>query len=289
MSNGRHYPFVETLKELRHQIIEATSRMKITADTSGMAENLFSSYIEPVIEHYEPIVSPLASHRGDILYRARKCIDGVPFDNLQDLYNPPSPSGRAKTLSNMPILYASSSMQTCLSEIDPKIGDLVNVVGLKYCNIEDGKFWFIGQLASFYKSNEHSRYVSEKQGLTGHAYFPERAKHSFIFQDSLINEIFSTLSSQEDGYVLNRFLIDAIRTKLGHETLLRGVVFLSVKDSPGINFAIFGDAIEQLEQGQINLLRITDIDNYGFVSYEVLKNGRHENGKIEWPESEISY
>lgn len=288
MSNGRRFLFAHKLKELRHNIIETTTRMKTTADNSSMAEELYQSYIKPIVSDFEPIISPLASHYGDTLYRARKCISGDPFDNIQDLYNPPSPSGRAFSSVNMPILYASSSIQTCLSEIDPKIGDIVNIVGLKYSTITDGKFWFVGQLASFYKSNEPSHYVSDRLALHQPAYFPEAARHSFVFQDSLINEIFSTLSSQSDEYVLNRYLIDEIRNKIPHDTSLHGVVFLSVKDSPGVNFAIFGDAIERLEHGQINMMEITDVDNYGFVAYKLLKNGVNNNGKIEWPEYELN-
>ena len=278
----KSFPYVETLKDLRQNIVRAVSRMRVTADTTGMAEALFQNYVQPIIQHYNPIVSSLAEHYGCRLLRARKCVGHTPFTDLTELLNPPIPSGRAFTSEDVSILYASTSMQTCLSETDPKIGDVINVVGLKYSEIRDRSFWFVGQLASFYKSSEPSHYVADRNELHLPAYFPEEARHSFLFQDALLNEVFSSFSSPEDGYALNRLLISAIRERLAPDTQLDGVVFLSTKDAPGVNFAVFGDAIQKLEVGQLNLIQIVDIDEYGYVAYKLLKNGSLHDGKITW-------
>jgi len=115
MSQFRCIPLRE-LMELRHKILDAKEKMDHMANKSGMAESLFGSFISPIISIYQPIISSLASHHSDDLYRVRKCINGKPFSDIKDLYNPLTPSGRACTKENVPILYASSSMQTCLSE-----------------------------------------------------------------------------------------------------------------------------------------------------------------------------
>ena len=280
----RSFHHVQTLKDLRQNIARSVSRMRVTADTTGMAETLFHNYMQPIIDHYNPIVSSLADHYGCRLLRARKCVDQTPFTELTDLLNPPVPSGRAFTSNDVPILYASSSMQTSLAETDPKIGELINVVGLKYSEIRDRSFWFVGQLASFYKSTEPSHYVADRNELHLPAYFPEEAQHSFLFQDALLNEVFSRFSSSADGYALNRLLIRAIQDKLAPDTQINGVVFLSTKDAPGVNFAIFGDAIQKLEVGQLNLVQVVDIDEYGYVAYKLLENGSLHDGKITWRE-----
>lgn len=287
MSDKQFFIFVERLKELRQSITSSVKRMSNTADRSGMAEALFADYIKPILDAYQPVISPLASHHGDTLYRARKCIGENPFNNIKDLYNPPTASGRAFTSSTMPILYASSSMQTCLAEKDPKIGDLFNIVQFEYTKIMDGQFWFIGQLGLFHKSNEPSHYLGDESQVKKQVYYAGWARHSWVFKDSLMNEIFSKISSQLDDYVLNRFLINEIRKKLPEERELDGVVFLSTKDSPGINFAIFGHSINKLEPRRVNLVRITDIDDYGFVAFKLLKNTKPKNGSLEWPEFEF--
>ena len=279
---GRSFIYVQMLKELRQNIEHGVSRMRMTADTTGMADQLFQDYVRPVIDHYVPIVSPLAEHYGCRLLRARKCIDQLPFTDIADLLNPPIPTGRALGSNVTAILYASSSMQTCLAETDPKIGDLLTVVGLDYTNIKDRLFWFVGQLASFSKSLEPSHYIADRKELHRTAYFPEEARHSFLFQDALLNEVFSLFSSPNDGFALSRLLIDAVQSKRTSSDELSGVGFLSTKDAPGVNFAIFGDAIQEIKTGQLNLVEIVDIDEYGFVAYKLLKNGSLHGDQITW-------
>lgn len=282
---SKYYIPVKQLKELRHNIIKAKHRMDNTADRSGLTERLFANYISPIVNIYQPIISSLASHNADLICRARKCIGDKPFNNIRDLYNPPMPSGRALASEKTPILYASSSHQTCLSEIDVKIGDLVNIATFRYSNIMNGKFWFVGQLGTFYKSQEQSRYLSDENTVQRPFYaHPEEATNSLVFKDLLINEIFSTLSSDADEYVLNRLLIETIRNNQPKKEDFYGVVFVSAKDAPGINFAIYGDAINKIEPSIVNLVRITDIDDYGCVGYKLLKNSSPKNGSLEWPE-----
>jgi hypothetical protein len=78
----RSFLYVEELKEMRHGIQRAVDRMTITADPSGLADELFRQYVAPIIEHHNPIVSSLASHYGDNLFRARKCVDGTAYSNI---------------------------------------------------------------------------------------------------------------------------------------------------------------------------------------------------------------
>ena len=82
--------------------------------------------------------------------------------------------------------------------------------------------------------------------------------------------------------------IDEIRKKLPEEKGFDGVVFLSIKDPPGINFAIFGHSINKLEPRVVHLVRITDIDDYRFVAFKLLKSAKTKNGSLEWPESELN-
>ncbi len=287
LMRDKHFIPVERLKELRHNVLSLKELMGNTADRSGIEEALFEDHIKPILDAYQPIISPLASHYGDTFYRARKCIDKKPFANIKELYNPPIPSGRAFSSNSIPILYASSSMQTCLSELSPKIGDLINIVHFEYKKIIDGQFWFIGQLGLFHKSNEASRFLGDKSLVEKPHFFPKWALHSWVYKDSLMNEIFSKVSSQLDNYVLNRSLIEEISKKLPEKKRLDGVVFLSTKDSPGINFAIFGRAIDKLVPRAVNLVRVTDIDNYGFVATHLLNSTMPMNGSLKWPEFEF--
>lgn len=285
--NNKIYFFIEGLKEQRHKIIEAKRHIDKESDISGIPERIFTDYIDQIVDSYQPILSSLASHYSNLIYRARKCIGDQPFNNKKDLYNPKKSTGRAKSSGNTPILYASSSMQTCLSEIDVEPGDLVNVAHFDYSDIMNGKFWFVGQLGSFFKSQDPSHYLSDENSVQNAFYvYPSEAKFSLVYLDNLINEIFAKLSSEDDDYILSRLLIEKIRKNEIEEKIF-GVVFLSVKDAPGINFAIFDEAIDSLKLSGANLVRITDIDNYGNVGYKLLKNSKPENNSLTWPEDEL--
>ena len=82
MSDAQVYIPVEQLSELRHKIIKAKNRMDKTADRSGLSEKLIADYISPIVKIYQPIISSLASHNSNLIYRARKCIDNKLFNNV---------------------------------------------------------------------------------------------------------------------------------------------------------------------------------------------------------------
>lgn len=291
MPKEQNYIPVEQLGPLRDKIIRAHRRICNSTDRSGMAENLFTEIIYPIVKTYPPIISPLNSYNGDTFYRARKCIDGNPFNNITEMYNPPVPSGRAYTTDHTSILYASSSMQTCLVEIEPKIGDLVCVAHFNYSDIKEGDFWFIGQVAPYFSSREVSCYLQDKNKIKRYNYLDPQPLSSLIFLDNLINEIFSTLSSDLDNYELNGFLIEAIKKKTQNQQKFYGMTFVSTKDAPGLNFAIFEDAINKLKPTMVNLLKIIDIDDYGSVQFHLLKNvnpNKSDAGCLDWPDNELS-
>ena len=289
VDRNQYFP-VRTLMDIKSSIKTEKMIIENTANKSGMTEQLFNSHIKPVVDIYRPVLSPLACHRSHTIYRARKCENDAPYTDLKkDLYNPPVPSGRAFAEEYIPILYASSSFQTALSEIGAKIGDLVNVMQLSYEAIKDNIFWFVGQLGHFYKSYELSRYIGDEGASQFHAYIgDQRAVNSLVYKDLLFNEVFSELSTEQDDYVLNRFLINAVREKVPSNSDFSGVVFKSCKDSPGTNFAIFGEAIEMLEPKMVNLVRITGVDDYGCIEYRLLKNATPRNNPLQWPEEEIT-
>lgn len=284
----KNYFSVQQLGLVRDNIIRKHRRLCNSSDRSGMAKSLFVEFIQPIMNTYPPIISTLGSHNGDNLYRARKCLDNNPFGNILDLYNPPTPSGRAS--ADDQVLYASSSMQTCLVEVGPKIGDLVCVAHFDYTDIKEGDFWFIGQIGPYYSSKEVSRYLHNSDEIKKYNYLDPQVLSSLVFLDNLINEIFSTLSSELDNYELNYFLINAIKTKRPDQQNFNGMVFLSTKDAPGLNFAISGKAITKLKPTMVNLLRITDIDDYGSIGFHLLKNvnpNNSDSGQLEWPDHEL--
>lgn len=273
---------LDTLRELRRKILVEKKRIDNLADTAGETEILFKKHILPVIKIYQPIISKLANHNSNSIYRARKCNNGVPFSNIKELYNPPSPSGRAFATNETPVLYGATSIQTALSETGAKIGDLIAIANFSYENLKAGQFWFVGQLGSFFKSQEETRYLEESNVIHKHFYTEPEIVNSLVFKDLLINELFSKISRPEDNYALNRFLIEEIKNGLSTDSNFKGVVFVSTKDAPGINFAIYGEAIKELKPQIVNLVKVTDIDEYGNICYKLLKNSNPSNGNLTW-------
>lgn len=288
MGWGAHFFSLEQLSEFRRGILNAKKRMDNSSDKRGLAEQLFVAFIKPILDIYLPVISSLADHHGGAVYRARKCINSEPFKKMEALYNPPVPSGRAYTNLNEPLLYASSSIQTALSEIDANIGDLVNVVHFDYTNIQNGEFWFVGQMAEHFKSNETSRYLNDPAGVLKPLYLEPHVRNSLVYNDYLINEVFSVLSSETDKYILNKLMIKAIRENQEISENLSGVVYRSVKDSPGLNFAICGDSIKRLRPKIVNLLEITAIDDYGSIAYKILGHSKSCDNKLNWDNADVS-
>jgi hypothetical protein len=112
---------------------------------------------------------------------------------------------------------------------------------------------------------------------------------SLVFKDLLINEIFSTLSSDEDRYELNQFLIENVEKSISKDRRFNGVVFISTKDAPGVNFAIYGEAIKDLKLSNVNLIEITSIDDYGCIGYKHLESSSSEDGNLHWDKDIHSY
>ena len=272
----------KNLIELRESILSRKRHINNLADTTGEAKKLYTEFIQPIMKVYNPIISPIGNHNSNLIYRARKCKDNKLFNHIEKLYNPPLPSGRAFASENKPILYGSSSIQTSLSEIDVKIGEIVSIASFDYTNIMDGNFWFIGQLGAFYKSQEGSRYLKDEKVVQKPFYTDHDVLISLVFKDLLINEIFSAISSEKDNYELNQYLIEEISNSTPNDNQFNGVLFISTKDAPGINFAIYDNAISGLKPSIVNLVRITDIDNYGCINYELLENSSPKDGKLKW-------
>ena len=145
-----------------------------------------------------------------------------------------------------------------------------------------GKFWFVGQLKTFSRSQEQSRYLADERTVQNPYYTEEKVINSLVFKDSLFNEIFSVLSTDADEYELNRLVIDAIRNKQAKKEDCYGVVFFSTKDAPGKNFAIYGVAIRKLKPSSVHFLKIMYIDDYGYIQFELLHNSKPKNDILEW-------
>jgi hypothetical protein len=249
--------------EFRRNIEAEIARMLKAEEKTGMANLIFHRHIKPVVDIYRPVISTLASHMGNSFYTFAE--------------------------ESTPILYASSSMQTSLSEINSEIGDFVNIVHFNYEDIKNHKFWFVGQLGSYYKSNEVSRYLGDNAAANFHAYLTPGVINSLVYKDLLFNEIFSVFSSEVDNYALNRYLIESVRESLDSDECFSGVIFKSVKDYPGTNFAIYGDAIQSLNPTMINLVEVTDIDDYGCIIYRLVKNTSPKREPLVWTEHELVY
>lgn len=289
MSNPTEFLTVDSLKLLRSEIHKRVNRILITENHDDIIEDLYNSCLKPTLKTYYPIISPLSEHHGAGVLRARQCSRDAPYTDVKDLLNPPAPSGRAYNDANTPILYASSSTQTCLAECNPKIGQFYTVAHFNYSAIASENYWFVGQLQTFQRSSEPSIYLADRKPVELPSFYPSAGQHSWVFTDSLINEIFSELSTENDNYLLNRYVISEVINTVASNKNLYGVVFNSVKSKPGTNFAFYGKSIDMLELSIVNLIEIIDIDDYGYIAYNVLKNSNpHGKPYLEWPEHEYT-
>ena len=139
---------VTDLNRCHRQLVEGVEIIRNSANTDGMAEQVFKESIAPIIPFYYPVTSPLVTGGKDFstrLLRARKCCPEGPYTMVKELLNPLVASGRAMAARRAPILYAATTMQTCFSESNARIGDRFNIIGLDYKQIADREFWFVGE------------------------------------------------------------------------------------------------------------------------------------------------
>ncbi len=270
---------INYLEEIRTKIIKKTTEMNRSGDVSEINKQRIISVIHMVLDVYQPIMSKLSENNSYFLYRIRINDANKNYTNVQDLYSPPQPTGRSAGNSDAQILYLASALQTCLTEKGAKIGDLVTEAIIDYKEIIDGSFWFVGQLEYFHRSQDLTNYLRDKPSVHNHYYADEEVVSSLIFFDSLINELFSSLSSAENGYFFNQYLIEEIKKTVGG---FYGVVFSSTKCDRGINFAVYGDAIAKLKFLSPSLLKITGIDSYGNYIFKWLDRAKIEGDKIIW-------
>ncbi len=159
---------VSSLNELRRLIINEKVKIDSVENKHEYVARLFERVITPIINAYNPVISPLGEHYSKILYRARKCKNSIPFKKIKELYNPDKSSGRAYVSDYLPILYASSSIQTALVEINAQPNDIINIAQFSYDEIKDKNYWFVGSLADYYKSNHLSSYIGDISAANYH-------------------------------------------------------------------------------------------------------------------------
>ncbi|WP_434728494.1 RES family NAD+ phosphorylase [Pseudomonas soli] len=181
------------------------------------------------------VVKTLAA--GSELFRARiarskKELQEILENPGAQLSAPPKLSAANNRMSaaGMPLLYVSQTLETCVAEVRPSIGDTV-VVGT-FSPTRDMTIFDFTALEGEFHHEALSLFERGQQ---------QRARHRHMLR-LLHEELGRPLRAQDTDYVMTQALTEFIRYHKGVE--FDGVAFRSVQNKEGINYVLFDSGDE---------------------------------------------
>jgi hypothetical protein len=115
-----------TLREVKERVRRARNM-----DVRSLSVDQVTQRIGLIMDGYHTVV---ISVQLNGLYRARKNIEGKPFETVSELWYPPAAAVRSRGRFNevgVPVFYACNRVPGAVIEIQPQIGDLITVLVVK--------------------------------------------------------------------------------------------------------------------------------------------------------------
>lgn len=211
---------------------------------------------------------------GSIFFRARECPSQYGYEHVKDILMPP-PSitkiGRANH-ERKPMLYAASSVDAALSEIQPEEGKMYHIAGFIVAESKEARLSIIGEhfhsartgyLRFFGIDPEHSVVKNlNEQGF-------HRSK-KILFIDSLLGDILSEPNARCKNYVGSRAIVDVIFHQLNRAG---GIIYPSVRHKFSTNICVKPDHfIDNFKIVTSCVVRVDEIWPNGFLEIKSLNN-----------------
>lgn len=206
------------------------------------------------------------------IFRARECYEGVPFENVKDLWEPPSEVtklGRCNDVKS-PMFYCSNHLGTALIET----------------GATNGSCWCLGEFSIISNDLECILMGLKEQSFlkqdTNYKHVDFWPKKKEILDSYLYNVFRKNGKRKKNVYIqtaaITQFVLNPEFTKN-----VDGVIYPSVAcGHNGINIAINPDrAREKLILQKVLFIQIENI-NQKQVKYRVLSEGEVEGERIKW-------
>lgn len=224
--------------------------------------------------------------RANIFWRARLIGDRA-WSNLFDLDYPPADKARVGRLNDAgsPSFYVADSIQTALCEIECEEGQLVQVAGFRVLKEEILRLIVIGEYANVQKSG-YMHFSGTDPGRTIRRLINEKESKALplIYMDKFLASIINDPGARESGYIFSRALGAFLHSRVEAD----GIVFPSVRDRGGFNFAVNPEPSDRVFHNVACVtVRVGKKRRFGIQEYEVTASatGLDEELNFLWPSS----
>lgn len=225
-------------------------------------------------------------------WRGRICDGEELFSSVGDLMQPPligaTSVGRCHEVGDAPPLYTGTDLHAVIAEIGPKVGDIVQIVGLR---IAPGRKLVTAHIGEIDHVRRFGRTSTDDPSLISalrangwvptETYWRDERLIQAMLIDGVLAEAFSKPAPETDGYIATSVLARS----LFHQNGVHGVVYPSVKHRGGVNVAFHHSGFPALEPVQFGAVRVTGDLGFGLIEKNFFLNGGRigAEGRIEWP------
>ncbi|MFK8898277.1 RES domain-containing protein [Serratia sarumanii] len=221
------------------------------------------------------------------LFRARKTESGKGFTSTSDIYYPPKHLTNIGRLNEKgtPFLYLSLSLDTALTEIGAKDGDIIQASGFMLKN----NSLTLGVIGESFRSSRGRASILDKESATIISNFirklsikDRKLALSYLYTDLFFDEILRSKNAKKTNYIHSRILSRNIFNKYPN---LDGLLYHSVASLASLNVALPSKKADtSIGLVDTMLLKVIKAYPYGLYDIEFIKKPKNilRNGNIIW-------
>lgn len=247
-----------------------------------------ATLLESLLRRYQVINFKVGN--GRIFWRARRCYSESGYDGISDVWAPPQNlcgAGRFNDLGES-VLYASTTMDTALAEIDVKSGDLVHVVGIQFPRSSPR----IACLGEFHAVHRGGRATFLPQEAASHLTrllnsLGEAGALPLLYIDAFLADVVSSKDASLSSYVHTRAVGNAILRKAPG---CSGLLYPSVKAPSGRNVMLRREAADRsFNIVSSSVIRVNQVRRYGYLDQSYVRQAVGvEAGRFRWAPAVVS-
>lgn len=223
------------------------------------------------------------------IFRARKCHVDSGFENISEIYPPPSNKCKVGRMNEegKAVFYGAYSIGTALAEINAQEGDYVQIAHFQLPSTADIgiRCFAIGEVYNSYHGN------SSISGEVFHEIrdFIQRigkddihALLSYLYMDAFSAELLNSIHANKVDYIYSRVFSRIILEKYQD---VDGIIYPSAKIKGTTNIVLRPKTVKEKMQLTCNVvLKIKKLYPYGIVDFDILRTakGHTSDGDIIW-------
>lgn len=261
------------------EVVELSNKIN-----SFMSPEEAEFYISRAAEIYELLNFNLS--KGPY-FRARTCESLNGYALKSEISYTPEEITKPGRLNdeNRPFLYLSRTLNTALLEVDAKDGDIIQI---GYFEEKVGSTIRLGLIGEFLRASrgggcitpEVQQHISKI--LNKISQKDQSAANSYIFLDSLFDDIITDPNAKEKNYIHSRILT---RSLINNNNHLDGILYHSNKNKHSYNIAIPSKkSDEKMDLTYSVIIKIKKRYKYGLFDIDIINKSKNinQNREIEW-------